>query len=62
MSLPVDYRDALVLRMGELLQGHALYLGASSSRRALEDGWLEIAPEVLREMDAVRMEQREEAR
>jgi len=56
MTIP-DRRSVLFIRMGELLQGHAPYLDASSTRRALAIGWQEIAQEVLPEMQRIRDEQ-----
>ena len=60
MTVTASHRAALFLRMGEILQGHALFLDNANERARLRLEWLEIAPEVLREMDAVRLEKNED--
>jgi hypothetical protein len=41
-----DHRDALFLRMAELLQGYSPFLFDSNQRAELQTAWAEIAPSV----------------
>ena len=54
-----NHRDALFLRMAELLGGYAPFLFDEGQRRALNAGWCEIAPSVAYEIRTIREEEAE---